>query len=231
MAKPKWPRVSGGKCIEKWEIETDSGPIPCRTYMIRGEEATHWVCVARLGDDEFVKKGSKRWGSDAREHLDDLEERFRKEVRERVAVVWKPHLYVEVSSSHLVYPDDPDRQRRYETFDGHRSADLSLQIKVAAVDLGTTGAGEKRHRGSIHAYSKTPTMGWPEVGPQHKHGYGGGRKMYALIEDTPANREAVEAIRRGMQQLNAQLHTALSPEHIEKAFANVHRLLPAGEES
>ncbi len=54
--------------------------------------------------------------------------------------------------------------------------------------------------------------------------------MLALIEDTPANREAVEAIRQGMQRLNERLQVALSPEHIEQAFANVHRLLPASSE-
>lgn len=222
----KWPRISGSKCIEKWEVETDSGTVQCRTYMNRTEESTLWCCVAHLGDDEFLRINSRnRYSEDGPERLDDLVERFRAEVRERVSVAWKPHLYVQVSSSYLIEPEGV----RKMLFDDTRPQSLELEIRVARVDLGTTGSGEKRHRGGMSYYDKNPKLGWPEVGRDvNRGGFGAGVKMLSLVEDTPANREAIEAIREGMQRLNTQLQVALSPEHVEKAFANVHKLLPSG---
>jgi hypothetical protein len=229
----KWPRVSGGKCIEKWTLQTDVGDIECRSYMVRGDEETTWECRARIGEEFPVLRSHRARSEEGHETLDELEERFRAYIRERVSIDWQPHLYVEVSSSYLVDPEAQMRSRpmfpENETLRNSRTLNLSLEIRVARVELGTTGSGAKKHRGGFSGGGGAPRNGWPDVGKEERRrSYGsGGDKMLALIEDTPANREAVEAIRQGMQRLNERLQVALSPEHIEQAFANVHRLLPA----
>lgn len=217
--KKKWPRVSGGKKIDEWDVHTDTDPVPVRVYLVRHRDAysrdTSFAAIALIGG-EFQHYASNRY-SDPPESIADFEDRVREDVRSRASVTWEPYLMLRVRGSSFV--KDPSRSLFFGSKQWVEDVRLTLDIEITSVQLGKTADGEKRHRGGFHLRHSVVRDGWPDTGIDDDG------DVVSIVPDTEENRAALTKLQQSMSSLRGWLGFHLSPENVEHSLAKASSLL------
>jgi hypothetical protein len=199
-------RFKNGKRIERFDIRTTgAGLVKCEVYMVYQA----WgIVFYGICDEHDVEVETKVMG--------DVRELLRAALEEKVKVVWRPVLHVQVELP-IPIGDGDALTERSDTHGGAQSiSTLSIridQLEVAVVD----GKQVSRSGGRVRQWApedsvESPTsLGWRPAG-----GW-----ISSVIDDTPENREALTGILRAFEALGDQLRELLRPERIRKTLSLV----------
>lgn len=145
--------------------------------------------------------------------VDAVHRQLNDELRAKLAITWTRWLYVTVE---------------------HRSSKVITESMLAfgykPVELGTAGDRKVTRWGDVDN-GDAVFQGHPRVGVvtrgDHRHGRGTWGTyefpdhVNALVEDTPTNREALQAIVDGMEAMQARIAKLLAPEAITRTLAGI----------
>lgn len=229
-----------GKKIDTWEWSKDRQVFKVDVRMATDSSAggvRFGVVVSDLDIDI--------WSKD----IDDLRRLVFATLSEKVNLIWEPFLYVQVCGDTAILKLDPKQDEDDDDVDDlsrlslqeireqnkkSRQAEFSLRVEIESHELTTSPTGQKLSR-TIDPYrnSRGAREGWPECGLKERRSRYSSEtetSVSALVPDTPANREAINALSRELQRLIDRLVEICSPQAIERTLAAAvgTRLLTAG---
>lgn len=149
--------------------------------------------------------------------VDECIAKAQKVIAERLAIEWRDVLHVSVESI-----ESGHRSREPED-DVRDEDDYALTLEWKAKQVGERG-GEPVYRdrpGSSQVYPGTLDEGTPSHQPHWER-----TKQYAIIDDTPANREALQKVADGLVLLAAKVRELFGPKAIQLTLANLKQSLP-----
>jgi hypothetical protein len=119
---------------------------------------------------------------------------------ERLAVTWDPYLYLTIyGETKAVVPEA-----------GHRQPTSTMTLLADYVELAGTKWRGRSGRFGRHVHDELP-----ETGERHRGWVVGEKEVLSLVPDTPANREAVNILFSGLNDLKEALLKAMMPDRIQ----------------
>lgn len=229
-------RRRGLKKINAWQFKRpDSGDmLMIDVYMTMPEARRR----GRRSDDETGAKTKfvAFTGTEVEERhesasIDTLRELVKKAIAAIKPFTWTRKIVFEVETDH-----DPFKRRRAYSRAGrpamHLDASASITLKIETIEIAETN-GRKIRRGVNDDGSPDSRHqdGWPEVGNiKTKWSRGSARTTISMIDDTPENRAALQAVLNMIDHAGTRLRNLATPDMITatlaQALAGSARLLP-----
>ncbi len=146
------------------------------------------------------------------------------EVKGKVAIEWKPHIFIEFHGS--AEPINMAPKREGDHWRPFQQKYTSVRLDVKFLDLAELSNGQQYHRHRTDHHTSLTQDGWPEVGPEKEssHFRKDEGRMRGMIPDTPENRQAINNLINGFNALIASMQHILSPAVLPVALEQLVRV-------
>lgn len=193
---------SGHKKIDVWKFNVEGIIHPVDIHMVRPTDDRSMYKI------QFTASSKALEISIRNADLDALRKEAQELVNARAKVTWHNKLWVQLTA--VLDSLNPDEHEEMKT---------EISITVAAVQICECNGQKRQRRHNLN--SGRGSDGWPETGKQTDHWNRSYMNQMALIDDTPANRAALDELQMGFRVLADRLSKLLDVDMIQKTLNNI----------